>query len=118
MTHAGGRPTKYDPSFCERVIEMGKHGKSKAYMAAELGVPRSCFDDYEKDYPEFSEAVNIAVGFSQRWWEAELQKAATGENPDANSTLFIFNMKNRFKAEWSDKTVVDNNVTMNLTDFK
>jgi hypothetical protein len=35
-----GRPTTYDPSYCERVIELGEKGKSKAQIASALRVSR------------------------------------------------------------------------------
>ena len=113
-----GQPTKYRPEFCERVIEMGKKGKSKTYMAAALEISKDSFENYEKKHAEFFNAVKTAMLYSQKWWEDKLEEATTGENPDANATLFVFNMTNRFKGEWSDKTVVDNNLNMNLTDFK
>lgn len=28
-----GRPTDYDPAYCERVIGLGKEGKSKAFLS-------------------------------------------------------------------------------------
>jgi hypothetical protein len=38
-----GRPTTYDPAYCERVIETGEEGKSKAQIASTLRIPaRAC----------------------------------------------------------------------------
>lgn len=111
-----GRPTKYDPAFCDVVIELGKQGKSKAYMAAHLNVSRASFDLWEHQHPEFSEAVNQAVAHSQYWWEEQMQLAATGANPDANATLFIFNMKNRFHQDWKDKRETELSGSVELFD--
>lgn len=105
----GGRPTKFEAVFCDRVIDMGKEGASKAEMAFALGVARSTFDLWEKEHSEFSEAVKTAVSFAQGWWEQKGRSAVFGGVPNFNSTAFIFTMKNRFPADWKDKTEVDQN---------
>lgn len=64
-----GRPNKYDPAFCEKVIELGKIGASKVEMACELGICKATFNNYENEYPEFLDAVRLAVMFSQVFWE-------------------------------------------------
>ncbi len=55
-----GRPTKYDPSFCDRAIDVAKGGSSKAEMALELHRHYSTFDDWQNNNPEFSDAVKKA----------------------------------------------------------
>lgn len=100
----GGRPSCYDPSFCDKVIELGKEGASKAEMALELGISRDSFNLYEKEKPEFSEAVKEAVSCAQGWWEKKGREAVFASK-DFNATAFIFNMKNRFKEDWSDRVI-------------
>lgn len=97
------RPTKYDPSFCDRIIELAKEGASKAEMALELGIAYSTFDVWQNENAEFSEAVKAAQKISQGWWEREGRKATFGGREGFNATAFIFNMKNRFKDDWRDK---------------
>lgn len=97
-----GRPTTYNPEYCERVIALGEEGASKAEMTLELGVARSTFALWEEKHPEFSEAVKRAVELSQGWWEREGRKATFGKTDGFNATAYIFNMKNRFKDDWSD----------------
>lgn len=98
-----GRPTDYDPAFCDRVIELGRQGASKAEMAAELECARSTFALWEGAHEEFSEAVKHAVDLSQAWWEKNGRLATFGGTEGFNATSFIFNMKNRFPADWKDK---------------
>lgn len=100
---AGGAPQKYKQEFCKQVIELGKTGASKAEMAVELGISRASFDNYEKEFPEFLEAVKEAVRHSQVWWEKQGRVATFGGIPNFNATTYIFNMKNRFKEDWRDK---------------
>lgn len=104
-----GRPSDYDPAFCERVIELGKEGASKAEMAAEIGCARSTFQLWEETHPEFSVAVKDAVGWSQAWWEKQ-GRLATFKSEGFNATSFIFNMKNRFPGDWKDKVEQDQTI--------
>lgn len=98
-----GRPTKYDPAFCERVIEFGREGMGKCEMAAELGIHYETFEAYQEKHPDFSDAVKAALRLSQAWWEKQGRVATFGAHPGFNATSFIFNMKNRFKEDWRDK---------------
>lgn len=98
-----GRPTKYSPAMCDKVIEMGNYGASKAEMYLELGISHDAFHNYVNEFPEFNEAVKHATRLAQGWWEREGRKATFGASPGFNATSFIFNMKNRFKEDWKDK---------------
>ncbi|MFC0282414.1 hypothetical protein ACFFJB_14740 [Camelimonas abortus] len=100
----GGRPTEYRPEYCERVIQLGREGASKAEMAHALGVSRNTLDNWAEANPEFLSAVKEAVSLAQGWWESEGRKATFGLVPGFNATAFIFNMKNRFPDDWREKT--------------
>ena len=67
-----GRPSAYDPDFCERVIELGR-GQSKVQMASEFDVSRQTIDNWADANPEFLEALNRAMAHCQAWWEAQGQ---------------------------------------------
>lgn len=61
MSHAGGRPTKYDPSFCDELDKYlsttGKEQTSlptKQGFALWLGVDDETLLEWSKIYPEFS----------------------------------------------------------------
>ena len=103
----GGRPTVYKPEHCQTVIECGKQGKTLASMAAALKVHRETVNEWRDKYPEFSDAVKLGLLFAQAWWEEKGQHATFGGCDGFNATSFIFNMKNRFKDEWSDTGKVD-----------
>lgn len=97
-----GRPSKYDPSFCQKVIELGKIGASKIEMACELGICKATFSNYEAEYPEFLASVKLAVMHSQAFWEQKGRLATFGGVPNFNAVAWIFNMKNRFSQSWKD----------------
>lgn len=116
-----GRPTKYTPDMCERIIEMGKTGASKHEMAMELDIAMDTFTDWQNNNPEFSAAVKRSTQFSQAWWEKQGRLATFGAFDGFNATSFIFNMKNRFRDSWSDMTKSElsgpNGVPLNLIDY-
>lgn len=97
-----GRPTKYDPAMCETVIQCGREGMGKAEMAAELDIAYSNFDRWQHEHPEFQEAVKEAVRQSQAWWEKMGRVSTFGGTEGFNATSYIFQMKNRFRADWND----------------
>ena len=103
-----GRPTKYDESFCDQVIDYGKQGLSLTQIAFELDIHKDTLYDWKKSKPEFSDALKKARDYAQGFWENALKQAALGTNPEGitpNPTLMIFQMKNRFPDEWREKQV-------------
>lgn len=78
-------------------------------------IERYC-EEFPVDFPP--DILQEAFRSNRMEWERIGLQGAKGEIENYNNASWTFNMKNRFKAEWSDKTVVDNNVNMNLTDFK
>ncbi len=69
-----GHPTLYRPEYCEKVIEMGKQGLSKAAMALAFNVNRDTIHAWEKAHPAFSDAIAQAVDYAQSWWEDQARK--------------------------------------------
>jgi hypothetical protein len=100
-----GRPTDYRAEYCERVVELMSEGWSKAEVAAEMCRSYQTFLNWQQAHPEFLEAVKLGEKASQAWWERLGREGAAGSKP-VNPTLYIFNMKNRFRSEWNDKTEV------------
>jgi hypothetical protein len=78
-------------------------------------VERYCAE-FPVDFP--ADLLEEAFRSNRMEWERIGLQGAKGEIEGFNNPSWVFNMKNRFKAEWSDKTVVDSSVTHTLTDFK
>jgi len=97
-----GRPTKYTPEMCDTVIECGKRGMGKCEMAVELDIAYDTFDRWQNENKEFSDAVKAAMRQCQAWWERKGREATFGEVDNFNATSYIFQMKNRFRADWND----------------
>lgn len=95
-----GRPIKYEPSMCDKVMPLMEQGASIAEVAAELGVAISTLTLWREQYPDLSAAIKRGIDASQSWWEKHGRIQL--ENRDFNATLWYMNMKNRFN--WRDKT--------------
>ena len=99
-----GRPTKYKPEMCEKIITLMKEGASLYEVALELDINFDTLFEWKRENgrhfkPEISEAIKKGLNLSRGWWE---KKGRTElENQKFSSTLWYMNMKNRFG--WADK---------------
>jgi hypothetical protein len=96
------RPSEYRPEYCERVVELMRMGMGKVEAAADLCGSYHTFQLWQEQNPAFLQAVKEGERLSQAWWERLGREGACGTNPNVNATMYIFNMKNRFKADWAD----------------
>src|SRR5262249_50975861 len=99
-----GRPTKYDPVYCEKVIEWGRQGKSRTWIAAELGVDRDTLENWSQAHPEFFGAISRAKMLEQQWWEDKGQEGMISDK--FNQAIWAKNMSCRFPTEWRDNSKV------------
>jgi transposase len=97
-----GRPSEYDPAYCERVIALGKQGKSKVVMAAELGVTKPTLENWARQHPEFLSALGLAMTHAQVWWENAGQKGLTAEK--FNASIWSRSMAARFPEDWRENS--------------
>jgi transposase len=102
----GGRPTQYDPSYCDLVVILGKEGKSIAQMASEIGVSKQTLHNWKDAHPEFLDAITCASTHSQAWWESKGQEhlfVPVGMGTFSGS-VWSRSMAARFPDDWREKT--------------
>lgn len=102
MAHAGGRPSKYSEAYCNEAIEFLAQGFSITAFAGEIGVSRETIYAWEREKPEFSDALKIGKAKSALFWERRLQ---SGDLLGPQITATIFALKNRVADEWRDRVV-------------
>jgi transposase len=101
-----GRPTLYDPAYCDKVIELGRIGKSVEQIAAMLNVSLRTMYSWRDAHEEFLHALDDAKTYEQAWWE-EQAAAYMVENKESdrlNSTLWSRSMAARFPKKYREST--------------
>lgn len=102
-----GRPTKYEPKFCEILIDKMSEGYSKEAVAGYIGISKNTLYEWAQAHEDFADAIAIGESQSRLHWEGKLVDYAvhTKNGKQINGQVFNLNMKNRFG--WRDKTEVD-----------
>lgn len=99
---SAGRPTKYDPAYCDDVIEFMARGYSLEAFCGMIQVARSTLNKWMADHIEFAEAVAIAKPCRTYKLEERLM------NGDGKSSARdIFALKNASPDEWRDRREVE-----------
>lgn len=105
----GGRPTKYDPAFCDKVIEFGELGFSPAQMAARLGVTRQSLENWAEVHEEFLAALSYARTLCQAWWEDQAQMNLP--NKEFNAQIWKKSVEARFREDYTETKNINATVT-------
>lgn len=59
----------FKPEMCDRMIELGKTGSSQKMIFADIGITKDVARGWEKKYPEFKDALDMALVHAQAYWE-------------------------------------------------
>jgi hypothetical protein len=98
-----GRPSKYDPKVCKRVLELGRQGYSVVEMACDIGVSRNTLEtQWPAAFPEFLEAFTRAREESQAWWEKAGREGLKADR--FNAAVWSRSMSARFPKDWRETT--------------
>ena len=97
-----GRPTKYKPEYCQKVIELGKNGKSFEQMASELDVGYRTLCNWRDAHDDFFHALEEAHILSMAWWESEAisYMVENKDGPRLNSSIWSRSMAARFPKKY------------------
>ena len=101
-----GRPSLYDPKYCEEVVTLGRIGKSVEQIAANLNVSLRTMYLWRDTHEEFMHALDDAKTYEQAWWE-EQAAAYMVENKESdrlNATLWSRSMAARFPKKYREST--------------
>ena len=101
--HAGGRPTKYRPEFCEQAMRLCLLGAKDSELAAFFEVTESTLNKWKLEHAEFSESLSDGKENADANVASSLYKQALS----GNTTAAIFWLKNRRKRDWRDKQEID-----------
>lgn len=108
-----GRPSKYDPKYCEEIVEFMSSGASFIEFAHHIGVVDSTLYEWAEKHEDFSRAKKRALHASQTWWEKQARLGLfTGKEDKFSAPTWIFNMKARFG--YRDKVEVETTGTQKI----
>lgn len=100
-----GRPSDYDPKFCDEIVNFCAKGFSITAFACSIDVTRDTLYEWEKTRPDFSDAIKRARTYRQVFWEQRLIDSSDPEREKMASgvaALTIFALKNTAPEEFSD----------------
>jgi len=97
-----GRPSKYKPEFCERVIELAKDGCGWADYAAEFEVDRASLFRWADEHEEFRTALSRAKVLEQQWWERAGRQGMMAER--FNALVWKTSVQARFRDDYTERT--------------
>jgi transposase len=100
-----GRPTLYDPKYCEEVIALGKIGKSVEAIGAILGVGTKTLYNWRDQHEDFLHALDMAKEFELQWWEdiAQTHMIENKESDKINATIWSRSMAARFPKKYREQ---------------
>lgn len=100
-----GRPSKYKPEFCEKIIELAKTGAGMVEWALACDVDRTTLFDWAASHEDFSTALSRAKLEEQRWWE---QAGRGGMYLDKfNALVWKTSMQARFRDDYTERKVTE-----------
>ena len=105
-----GRPTLYDPKYCETIVKLGKQGKSIAQMASHFDVARTTLLQWADAHIEFMTALSRAKEHAQAWWED--QAVANLTNREFQSPIWKKSVEARFREDYTERKQIDGTFAM------
>lgn len=97
-----GRPSSYDPAYCDKAIELGGTGASVAEIAFEIGVTKQTLFNWCDAHPEFLDAFTRAKLASQVWWERKGREGMEKSSSEFQASVWSRSMAARFPDDWRE----------------
>ena len=96
-----GRPTLYDPDYCDQLLEHMAQGYSFESFAGKIGTHRDTLYDWCDRHEEFLDARKTGQAVALYFYEKIGIAGTLGKLPGFNASMWCFQMKNRFN--WTDR---------------
>jgi hypothetical protein len=99
VRHAGGRPSKYRPEYCEGIVEKMSRGFSAMAYAGSIRVSRQTIYQWAETVPEFNDALKEGISARVHFLEDGLLSPENG----THLTSRIFALKNASPQDWRER---------------
>lgn len=90
------------------MIELGKEGASQKMIWSVLGISKATAASYKEKYPEFAEALDLALVHSQAYWERLM--LANVDNKNFNTRMVEVAVRGQFASDYKDRVDVKQDV--------
>ncbi len=100
-----GRPTRYKPEYCDRIIELAKGGAGMVEWALACEVDRPTLYYWAEVHPEFLTALTRAKMHEQMWWEQAGREGMYLEK--FNAVVWRTSMQARFRDDYTERKVTE-----------
>lgn len=101
-----GRPSKYDPAYCEALIAHGDDGLSLNAFAGKIGVARNTLRSWAEQHAEFADAIEIAKAKACACWEERAKIVGDGDGGPGAASMVQFMLKNYGADDFTDRREV------------
>ena len=96
-----GRPSRYNPASCDRVLVLAAQGCGKAEIAAGLGVSVKTLNAWAAAYEDFRKAMSEAKELEYAWWLWVGRKNQFTRS--WNASAWALQMRNRFRKRFGHR---------------
>ena len=96
-----GRPSRYNPASCDRVLILAAQGCGKAEIAAGLGVSVKTLNAWAAAHEDFRQAMSEAKEVEYAWWLGVGRKNQFTRS--WNASAWALQMRNRFRKRFHNR---------------
>lgn len=100
-----GRPSKYKPEYCEKIMDIAKTGAGMVEWALACDVDRVTLYDWAEKHEDFSTALTRAKMLEQAWWETTGRDNLNADR--FNALVWKTTMQARFRDDYTERKVTE-----------
>ena len=97
---SGGRPTLYHRERCDQIVEAMATGLSVEAAAAKIGISARSLFYWQRQHPEFLQAIQEGRQKCLLWWEERVIASANGEPGNLQAVTLALNNRSRAAYGW------------------
>jgi len=103
----------FKKEMCDKMIELGKLGASQKMIWSDLGITKDVAKSWSKKYPEFADALDMALVHSQAYWEREM--LANVGNKTFNSRIAEIALRGQFPTDYRERMDIKQDIKADVT---
>jgi hypothetical protein len=102
----------FKKEMCDKMIELGKLGASQKMIWSDLGITKDVAKSWSKKYPEFADALDMALVHSQAYWEREM--LSNIGNKAFNSRIVEVALRGQFPTDYRERMDIKQDIKQDV----